>query len=309
MCSMLRAPEKLFTYEGQQVTNLYYVPFNHIPQYPIITMYHTMQSLHSFRSSPSKHTGHPVETIKNIPRLSSPTQQHSPLTTPKVTSTTSLQNISSSRSFSNPSPSLEYATTTTYYISLPHSTHNLAQTHIRQIYSRSQPPKQTTYISHATFPLKFIHLLYLYNALHIPCPIPIPDEIIYHYLHLTYQLRKTQHKHSLQLHTRQHTYLLTRTSESSDTTNSALSMYPYHLCPHLIHTHISRQGTATTTFYHSSISTTNHTLIHKPRTTTSLPTTDRTIILYPPNTIQNQHILLLVATHLILATANPNDIR
>ena len=115
------------------------------------------------------------------------------------------------------------------------------------------------------------------------------------------------HKCSLQLHTRHHTFLLTRTSWFNDNNTSHLHLYPYHPHPRLILTHPSKQGHHTTTYYLGTPATT-HSMIWIPRTTTFLPTTDNTTILHQPTATQNQHLLLLVATHLILTTPNLNDI-
>ena len=72
-----------------------------------------------------------------------------------------------------------------FHFTLPHSTHNLAQTHIRDTYDR----KYTTRIPHTALPLRLIHLHYLHNALHTIYHTPTPDTIMYHYLYLTCQLR------------------------------------------------------------------------------------------------------------------------
>ena len=168
-----------------------------------------MSILHPHCPSPSKHTSHSVEDH----------HEHSLVTTtspiPSATNNTE-HDILASASTSSPSPTLKRATTSTFHIYLPPSTHNLAQTYIQQTYPHSHPPKRTTHTPHATIPFKLIHLHYLRSTLHKSYHISLPDPIIYHYHYLTCQLRKVQHNYSIQLHTCQHTFILTRPSRLND---------------------------------------------------------------------------------------------
>ena len=109
----------------------------------------------------------------------------------------------------------------------------------QKTYSRFYLPKHSTHIPHATLPLQLLHLHCLCNTLHTPCNVPIPDTIIYHYLYLSYQLQMVQRKYILRLYTRQHIFLLVRTSGSSDDKRSNLGVYPHHPHPYLILTHRS----------------------------------------------------------------------
>ena len=223
----------------------------------------------------------------NTPPPRPPAQYHPLLATPKINAITLSQNTLTSHPSSNQSPTLANFPTTSFYISLPPSTYKLAHTHCHQTYTRSQPPKQTTYIPHATILLKLTHLHYLRNALHISCHTYTPEPIIYHYLQITYQSRIVHHNYSLQFHTRHHIFLLTKTSRCSDNNTLTLNLYPYHPHPRLILTQPSKQGTLTTTSYYSGTPATTQPLTRIPRTTTSLPTTDHTTILYLPTATQN----------------------
>ena len=140
-----------------------------------------------------KHPSHPVGNHHEYSPPRPPIQYHPLLTTPNNTSTTSSQNTLTLHPLSTQSPICDSYPTISFHISLPPSTYKLAQTHCRQTYTRSQSPKQTTYISHATISLKLVHLHYLRNTFHTACRTYIPEPNIYHYLHITCQLRIVHH--------------------------------------------------------------------------------------------------------------------
>ena len=192
--------------------------FHHNIYPPTYLMCQTVQILYTLCYFSSKYTN----------CLRPPTQYHPPLTKLKTTSITSSHNIPASNTPSIPSPTPEHSTGTTFHNNLPPSTHTQAQTYLRHTYSRSHPQKQTTHILHATLPLKLINLQYLCNTLHTYCHTHIPDHVIYHYMYFTCQIRIVQHKYSLRLHSRQHTFLITRHSRLNDNHNTLLGLYPKH---------------------------------------------------------------------------------
>ena len=238
------------------------------------------------------------------------TQYHPLLTTPKGNSPSIHFTIHTSHTpFLQPTtPTRPF--TNTFLLFLPLSVHNLTQTYIWQTYNRSQHPKHTTHIPHATLSLKRIHPNYLRNTLHSPCRAPVPYTIIYHYMYLSFRLRTVQHTYSLHFHTRHHhIFLLTKTSRFSDYHNSTLNIYPHHPYPYLSITHTSKTGHSTTTSYPSDAPSTTNSVLCTRQSSISLPRTDRIVILYSYTPTHNQHILLLVATQILLVTSYRRTIR
>ena len=233
----------------------------------------------------------------------SPPPQYHPLPGAKQSPSTMVPTSPPTNPPTNP-PS----TSPTFSIVLSPDTHNLAQTHIRDTYARTQHPKHTTHIPHATLPLRLIHLHYLRTALHTPIQTTMPDPIIYHYLYLVCQLPTLQHSSSLHFHTNDHTYLLTRTS-SHATPNDTFHLFPHHPHPYLLLSHTASNGDTLTTSYHSCIAPETSIRQRPRRKTTTLPSTDRTIIIHQHTTLHHQILVLLIATHLLLTTSRPQAIR
>ena len=85
------------------------------------------------------------------------------------------------------------------------------------------------------------------------------------------------------------------------------TMY-YNPHPYLILMHTSKNETTTTTSYQSNNWSPNAGILCNRRNTTTLPRTDLTVILHPITITKNQHIMLILATHLLLIKQNPTEV-
>ena len=77
---------------------------------------------------------------------------------------------------------------------------------------------------------------------------------------------------------------------------------------HILPLHTSHHVTSTNTSYHSGLGSSTPFKQRNRCTSKSLLNTDRTIILYPFTTTQNQHLIFIIASPLLLSIRTPNDI-